>query len=112
MAEVYELMAQAHRGLGDEHTAAADAATADSIYDQLGVEPAGICGPATHGRLTKRELEVLTRIARGATNRLVAQQMFISEKTVSRQLANIFAKLEVSSRTAAVAWAHENNLLT
>jgi DNA-binding NarL/FixJ family response regulator len=112
VAEVYEWMAQAHRGLGDEHNAAADAATADSIYDQLGVEPAGIFGPATHGRLTKRELEVLTRIARGATNRLVAQQMFISEKTVSRHLANVYAKLEVSSRTAAVAWAHENNLLT
>ena len=53
----------------------------------------------------------VTRIAGGASNRLVAQQMFISEKTVSRHLANIYAKLEVSSRTAAVAWAHQNNLL-
>jgi len=111
-AEVYEWLALAHRGLGDERTAAADAATADSIYDQLGVEPAGICGASTPGRLTKRELEVLTRIAAGATNRSVAKQMQISEKTVSRHLANIYAKLEVSSRTAAVAWAHHNKLLT
>jgi DNA-binding CsgD family transcriptional regulator len=111
-AEVYEWMALAHRGLGDERTAAADAATADSIYDQLGVEPAGICGASTPGRLTRRELEVLTRIAAGASNRLVARQMLISEKTVSRHLANIYAKLGVSSRTAAVAWAHQNKLLT
>ena len=112
MAEVYEWMALAHRGLGDADTAAADAATAASIYDQLGVEPAGICGDTAQGPLTKRELEVLTRIAGGATNRQVAQLMVISEKTVSRHLANIYTKLGVSSRTAAVAWAHQNSLLT
>ena len=61
--------------------------------------------------LTKRELEILTAIARGATNRQVAQQIFISEKTVARHLANIYAKLGVSSRTAAVDWAHQHNLL-
>lgn len=110
-AEVYEWMALAHRGLGDEAAAAADAATADSIYEQLGVEPAGICGSPSPGGLTKRELEVLGRIAGGATNRQVAQQMFISEKTVSRHLANVYTKLDVSSRTAAVAWAHRNGLL-
>ena len=63
--------------------AAADAATAQSIYDQLGVEPAGICGSASPAGLTKRELEILTAIAGGATNRQVAQQIFISEKTVA-----------------------------
>jgi DNA-binding CsgD family transcriptional regulator len=110
-AEVYEWMALAHRGLGDEATGAADAATAESIYEQLGVEPAGICTSPAPGGLTKREREVLGRIAGGATNRQVAQQMFISEKTVSRHLANIYTKLDVSSRTAAVAWAHRNGLL-
>lgn len=110
-AEVYEWMALAHRGLGDGPTAAADAATADSIYTQLGVEPAGICGSPSPGGLTKRELEVLGHIAGGATNRQVAQQMFISEKTVSRHLANIYTKVDVSSRTAAVAWAHRNGVL-
>lgn len=104
-------MAIAHRALGDNETANADAATAQSIYDQLGVEPAGICGPASPGGLTKRELQILTAIARGATNRQVAQQIYISEKTVARHLANIYGKLGVSSRTAAVAWAHEHNLL-
>jgi len=61
--------------------------------------------------VTKREFEILTAIARGATNRQVAQQVYLSEKTVARHLANIYAKLGVSSRTAAVAWAHERNLL-
>ena len=110
-AQIYEWMALAHRALGDEATAAADIATAQSIYDQLGVEPAGICGSESPGGLTKRELEILTAIARGATNRQVARQIFISEKTVARHLANLYAKLGVSSRTAAVAWAHEHNLL-
>jgi DNA-binding CsgD family transcriptional regulator len=110
-AQIYEWMALAHRALGDDDTAAADVATAQSIYDQLGVEPAGICGSPFSGGLTKRELEILTAIARGATNRQVAQQIFISEKTVARHLANIYAKLEVSSRTGAVAWAREHNLL-
>ena len=110
-AQVYEWMALAHRGLGEDDVAAADAATAQSIYDQLGVEPAGICGSASPAGLTKRELEILTAIARGATNRQVAQQIFISEKTVARHLANIYAKLGVSSRTAAADWAHQHNLL-
>ena len=64
------------------------------------------------GGLTKREIEILKRIAGGATNRQVAEQLFISEKTVGRHLANIYTKLGVSSRTAAAAWAHQNNALT
>ena len=110
-AQVYEWMALAHRGLGDDELAAADAATAENIYAQLGVEPAQVCGTAVPGGLTKREIEILHLVAAGATNRQVADQICISEKTVGRHLANIYAKLGVSSRTAAVAWAHENNLL-
>ncbi|MEW5813586.1 MAG: LuxR C-terminal-related transcriptional regulator [Actinomycetota bacterium] len=110
-AEVYEWMALARRGLGDRDAASADAATADAIYHQLGVEPAGICGAPTPGGLTRRELEVLARIARGATNRQVAQQMHLSDKTVGRHLANIYAKLGVSTRTAAAGWAYQHGLL-
>ena len=110
-AQVYEWMALAHRGLGNDELSAADAATAENIYAQLGVEPAQVCGTAVPGGLTKREMEILHLVAAGATNRQVADQIYISEKTVGRHLANIYAKLGVSSRTAAVAWAHENNLL-
>ena len=63
------------------------------------------------GGLTKREIEILTRIGSGATNKQVAEQSFISETTVRRHLANIYAKLGVSSRTAAVTWAYANNVL-
>ena len=107
-AQVYEWMAIAHRALGDDAAAAADTATAENIYGQLGVAPAQVGGSTVPGGLTKRELEVLKRIAGGATNRQVAEQLFISEKTVGRHLANIYTKLGVSSRTAAAAWAHQN----
>jgi len=110
-AQVYEWMAVAHRGLGDEELAAADTATAENIYAQLGVESAQVCGSAAPGGLTKREIEILRCVAAGATNKQVAEQVFISEKTVGRHLANIYAKLDVSSRTAAVAWARDNNVL-
>jgi DNA-binding NarL/FixJ family response regulator len=110
-AQVYGWMAVAHRGLGDDELAVADSATAENIYTQLGVEPAHVCGADSLGGLTKREIEILQHIAGGATNKQVAEQMCISEKTVGRHLANIYAKLGVSSRTAAVAWAHANNLL-
>src|SRR6476646_378905 len=110
-AQVYEWMAVAHKSLGDDALAAADAATAENIYAQLGVEPAQVCGHGSPGDLTPREIEILRRIADGATNKQVAEQVYISEKTVGRHLANIYAKLGVSSRTAAVAWAHANNLL-
>jgi DNA-binding NarL/FixJ family response regulator len=107
-ARVYDCLALAHRGLGDAETAAADAATADAIYRQLGVEAPNGSVRAAQGGLTRREVEVLTRLARGATNRELAQMMVLSEKTVGRHLANIYAKLGVSSRTAAVAWAFDN----
>lgn len=56
--------------------------------------------------LTPREWEVLRAVAAGLSNREVADRLVISEKTVARHLANVFAKLGVSSRTAAAAWAH------
>ena len=110
-AEVYECMATAHKALGDNDLAAADAATAQSIYRQLGLETQPTSAQPARGGLTKREIEILTRIASGATNKQVADQTFISEKTVGRHLANIYAKLGVSSRTAAVTWAYATNVL-
>ena len=104
-------MANAHKALGDNDLAAADVATAHSIYRQLGLETAKISAAPAHGGLTKREIEILTRIAGGATNKQVAGQTFIGEKTVGRHLANIYAKLGVSSRTAAVTWAYAHNVL-
>lgn len=61
---------------------------------------------ADAGPLTPREVEVLREVAGGATNREIAERLYISEKTVGRHLANIFLKLDVGSRTAAAAWWH------
>ncbi|WP_250444814.1 helix-turn-helix transcriptional regulator [Actinotalea sp. C106] len=111
-ARVYELLAQAHLGAGRTGVAAGDRATALAIYRELGAEPdvARLDQGEVPGGLTEREAEVLSRVAAGLTNRVVARELFISEKTVSRHLANIFTKIGVSSRTAAAAWAHENGL--
>ena len=55
--------------------------------------------------LTNREREVLRLVAEGHTDRKVAEVLVISHRTVNRHLSNIFAKLDVSSRAAAVASA-------
>ena len=60
--------------------------------------------------LSPREAEVVALVAQGATNREIAQRLFLSEKTVERHLAHIFAKLGVSSRSAVAAWAVASSL--
>jgi DNA-binding NarL/FixJ family response regulator len=63
-----------------------------------------------HG-LTAREREVLTLVAAGRTNKAIAAELVLSERTVERHVSNIFAKLNVSSRAAATAFAYEHKLL-
>jgi DNA-binding NarL/FixJ family response regulator len=62
--------------------------------------------------LSDRELQVLTLIAQGETNRGAAARLFISEATVKTHLLHIYAKLDVNDRAAAVAAAYERRLLT
>ncbi|MEV4421958.1 response regulator transcription factor [Patulibacter sp. NPDC049589] len=62
--------------------------------------------------LTDRELEVLTLVARGTTNREAAKALFVSEATIKTHLLHLYAKLGVSDRAAAVAEAYERGLLT
>ena len=61
--------------------------------------------------LTGRELQVLRLIASGATNRVIAKKLSISEKTVARHISNMFMKLNLYSRSAAVAYAYEHGLV-
>ena len=58
-----------------------------------------------------RELQVLRLVARGATNRSIATELVLSERTIDRHVSNIFAKLRVSSRAAATAYAYEHDLV-
>lgn len=61
--------------------------------------------------LTARELEILTFVARGISNREIAQTVFVSEATVKSHLVHIFTKLDAESRTEAVAIARERRLI-
>lgn len=67
--------------------------------------------PGAHNGLTAREIEVLRLIASGKTNRRIAADLRISEKTVARHVSNIFTKLDVSSRAAATAYAFQHKLM-
>jgi DNA-binding NarL/FixJ family response regulator len=55
-------------------------------------------------------MEVLALVATGRTNRAIGQELSISERTVARHVANIFAKLGVTSRAAATAYAYDHGL--
>ena len=63
------------------------------------------------GGLTAREAEVLRLVATGRTNRAVAGELSLSERTVARHVSNIFVKLDVPSRAAATAWAYEHGIV-
>jgi ATP/maltotriose-dependent transcriptional regulator MalT len=111
------LWGQALREAGDEPAAVAAFASAAALFDQIGARldaqlvlerprrelPAG---------LTPREVEVLQLIAAGMTNQEIAAELFLSVKTVSRHLSNIFTKIGVSSRAAATAFAFEHRLVS
>ena len=61
--------------------------------------------------LTRPELEILRLLARGKTNRGIAQELVISEKTVASHVSHIFTKLGVTSRSAATAYAYDHDLV-
>ena len=60
--------------------------------------------------LTEREREVLEQIARGLTNREIAEKMVISEKTVKTHVSNLLDKLDLEDRTRAAIWALKHGL--
>jgi DNA-binding CsgD family transcriptional regulator len=66
---------------------------------------------ADHYGLTERELQVLRLVACGKTNKAIARELSLSEKTVDRHVSNIFIKVDVSSRSAATAFAYEHDLI-
>lgn len=119
MARVRVLIGQACRALGDEDTAEMEFDTARQVFSDLRAAPelarvdglnAARPGAGGPGGLTAREVEVLRLVAAGMTNRAVAEELVISEKTVARHLSNIFTKLDVSSRSAATAYAYEHGI--
>jgi DNA-binding CsgD family transcriptional regulator len=118
-ARVRVLVALACRALGDDDSGALELEGARESFEELGAVPdvagvdalaAGRARRDTHG-LTARELEVLRLVATGETNKAIAAQLVISERTVDRHVSNILAKVGVSSRSAATAYAVEHRLV-
>jgi ATP/maltotriose-dependent transcriptional regulator MalT len=115
------LMGLAYQELGDEENAALELDGARWGFEQLGAAPdlsrlkdlshVSPEGKSGAHELTRRELEVLRRVAAGGTNKGIAADLFVSERTVERHVSNIFTKLRVSSRAGATAYAYEHHLV-
>ncbi len=116
VASVHTLLGEAYRRSGDDAAAGESFAAATELFDQIGarLDPKAFGGeakPALPAGLTMREVEVLRLIAAGMSNSEVAAALYLSVKTVSRHLSNIFTKIGVSSRAAATAFAFEHQLV-
>lgn len=116
-ARIRVLMARACQQCDDPASAELELDAAVGVFEKLGAAPAiaearalSLAG-APESALTARELEVLRLVAAGLTNRAIAAELILSDKTVARHLSNIFAKLDVSSRAAATAYAYEHDLV-
>ena len=83
---------------------------AQAVLDLLGSGAGRSIPRPLPGGLSPREAEVLVLVARGHTNRAIADELFISEKTVTSHLTHVFTKLGVASRAAATAFAYEHGL--
>jgi LuxR family transcriptional regulator, maltose regulon positive regulatory protein len=87
-------------------------ASARAMRDRLSPpRAASLVTPKDTGGLTARELEVLRLISSGLSNQAIAERLCISEHTVHRHVANTLSKLDVSSRSAAVAYVAKLGLL-
>jgi DNA-binding CsgD family transcriptional regulator len=113
------LVGQACRASGDDDSAVMDFEAAHAEFLALGAAPAAAWAASLQhtqaqeehaGPLTPRELEVLRLVAAGKANRVIAGELYLSEKTVARHISNIFLKLGLQSRAAATRYAYEHGL--
>jgi DNA-binding CsgD family transcriptional regulator len=110
------LLARAYDAMGDVDASHREREAAADEFERLGAA-APLPGQgrlAAQGRLpgglTPRQAEILALVAEGKSNREIAAELVISQKTVARHLENIFAKLGVGSRSAAAAYAVDRRL--
>ena len=105
------LLGDACRDLADRESADRELDTAREIFESLGAMPDVARLTGRDDLLSPRALEVLRLLATGATNRAIAEKLVLSERTVDRHVSNLYAKLGVSSRAAATAYAFERQLV-
>ena len=116
-ARVRLLIGHACRQLGDDEAAELEVEGARSAFERLGarLDLARLDAPPAHVRpvappLTARELHVLRLVSTGLTNKEIARQLSLSERTIDRHVTNILTKLDVRSRTAATTYAFDHKL--
>lgn len=118
-AQTRELIGLIYRQLNDKDNSDTELAAAKWTYEQLQAKPdlerinrlVEKKPPHESHGLTLRELQVLRSMASGKTNKNIAGELFISERTVDRHVSNIFNKLGVSSRVEATTFAIRNKML-
>ncbi len=113
-ARTREAIGDCMRAVGDSAAGDLEHDAARETYERLGAgaDLARLARTTrSAGPLTSRELEVVRLVAAGSTNRQIAHDLVLSEKTVARHLSNIYAKLDISSRAAATAWAYDHGLV-
>jgi DNA-binding CsgD family transcriptional regulator len=118
VARLRVLVSRACSALGDEDGASLELDAARRVFEQLGaapdlasLSPPGKPATAASHNLSPRELQVLLLVAAGKTNKQIARELGVSEKTIDRHVSNIFSKLDVPSRAAATAFAYERGLI-
>jgi DNA-binding CsgD family transcriptional regulator len=113
------LLSLACRALGDHDGCHFELDAARIAFERLGAAPdaarlasASLATPAQEPyRLSARELQVLRLVATGRTNKAIASELVLSEKTIDRHVSNILTKLDVPSRAAATAFAYQHHLI-
>ncbi len=117
-ARVRLLVGVACRALGDEEAAHLEFDAASNVFARLGartdlarIDALAVQPPRPGLELTRRELDVLRMISSGHTNKTIATQLCLSERTIDRHVSNMLHKLNVPSRAAAIAYAYDHKLL-
>ena len=107
-----ELAGRACTALGDADAADLERDAAHALFRDLGAQAdADRLTTGAPAPLSARELEVLRLVAEGLTNRGVAVELVISERTVAHHVSHILRKLGLPSRAAATAYAYEHGLV-
>lgn len=118
-ARVRTLIGQACQQLGDHVASAFEFDAARQFFQRVSAQPDiaqvdELRQPkrmsGSHA-LSAREMQVIELVAKGKTNREIARQLSISERTVDRHVSNILLKLNLPTRSAATAYAYQNDLI-
>jgi DNA-binding CsgD family transcriptional regulator len=114
VARVRVLIGHACLAMDDAETSAMELDAARAAFEQLGARPdldSLDTQSVSSGGLTPRELEVLKLVASGRSNRGIARELVLSERTVAHHVSSILTKIGVPSRAAATAYAYEHGLV-